>query len=175
MEELELTSNYSHIVYDKSSILCPRSIFMVKDKDIKKENHFMSLPCGITIGSSITLIGVPHPPHYEKVPRIGHIANGEPVSTEVSQFMFELHAPKVNGSEEPSRILHINPRLKGDWNDKPVIELNTFLNGQWGTSQRCDGTSSLYHETGFFSSLISYHAILQSCVTHCIVVMELIS
>jgi hypothetical protein len=134
---------------------------MVTEKRTKEKNHFMSFPCGVTVGSSITLIGVPHPPHYEKLPSIGHIANGEPVSTEVSQFMFELHAPLGNGSEEPSRILHINPRLKGDWNDKPVIEINTFLNGQWGMSQRCDGTSSiLYHDTG-----ISH--LQSSCVIMC--------
>ena len=44
--------------------------------------------------------------------------------------------------EEPPRVLHFNPRLKGDWSWKPVIELNTCYRMHWGTALRCDGWKS---------------------------------
>ncbi|KAF2282545.1 hypothetical protein GH714_043753 [Hevea brasiliensis] len=50
----------------------------------------------------------------------------------VSQFMMELQGLKTVDGEEPPRILHFNPRLKGDWSGKPVIEqiLATECNGE---------------------------------------------
>nr|GMC50643.1 hydroxyproline O-galactosyltransferase GALT6-like [Ipomoea batatas] len=49
---------------------------------------------------------------------------------------------KAVDGEEPPRILHFNPRLKGDFSGKPVIELNTCYRMQWGTAQRCEGWQS---------------------------------
>lgn len=43
---------------------------------------------------------------------------------------------------DPPKILHLNPRIKGDWSHRPVIEHNTCYRMQWGTAQRCDGLSS---------------------------------
>ena len=43
----------------------------------------------------------------------------------VSQFMMELQGLKTVDGEDPPRILHFNPRLRGDWSGKPVIEQNT--------------------------------------------------
>ena len=34
--------------------------------------------------------------------------------------------------EAPPRILHFNPRLKGDWTGRPVVEQNTCYRMQWG-------------------------------------------
>jgi len=39
----------------------------------------------------------------------------------VSQFMIELQGLKSVDGEEPPKILHLNPRLKGDWSKQPVI------------------------------------------------------
>ena len=44
--------------------------------------------------------------------------------------------------EEPPRILHFNPRLRGDWSGKPVIEQNTCYRMQWGSALRCEGWKS---------------------------------
>jgi hypothetical protein len=60
----------------------------------------------------------------------------------VSQFMMELQGLKTVDSEDPPRILHFNPRLRGDWSGKPVIEQNTCYRMQWGTPLRCEGWRS---------------------------------
>lgn len=85
------------------------------------------IPCGLTLGSHITVVGKPL--RKKKV-------------SKVFQFVMELQGLKtVEDGEEPPRILHFNPRLKGDWNwnGKPVIELNTCYRMQWGVALRCDG------------------------------------
>lgn len=141
--ELESYSNYTNFAppaNEKRDIKCPKSIFL-EGQALEEAHGYMKLPCGLTIGSSIAVVGIPRPPHNEYKPSIGHIGDAGSQLTEVSQFKFELHGPKSSDSEEPSRILHINPRLKGDWSEKPVIELNSFSKGQWGRSQRCDGRS----------------------------------
>eukprot|EP00250_Pteridium_aquilinum_P007787 c17438_g1_i1 orf=290-2386(+) len=142
-KELESYSNYTNFappVSEKGDIECPKSIFL-EGQALEEAHGYMKLPCGLTIGSSIAVVGVPRAPHNESKSSIGHIGDAGSQLTEVSQFMFELHGPKPSDGEEPSRILHINPRLKGDWSEKPVIELNSYSKGQWGRSQRCDGRS----------------------------------
>ncbi|MED6208085.1 Hydroxyproline O-galactosyltransferase galt2 [Stylosanthes scabra] len=57
----------------------------------------------------------------------------------VSQFMVELQGLKSVEGEDPPKILHLNPRLRGDWSKRPVIEHNTCYRMHWGTAQRCDG------------------------------------
>ncbi|MCO5567791.1 hypothetical protein L7F22_021487 [Adiantum nelumboides] len=152
-KELELVSTFTNFappISEKKDIECPKSIIM-EGQVLRRSQGYMKLPCGLTIGSSIAVVGVPRAPHNESKPTIGHIGNPGSVLTEVSQFMFELHGPKPFGNEEPSRILHINPRLKGDWSEKPVIELNSFSKGLWGRSQRCDGSRTQYQEKGLLN------------------------
>uniref|UniRef100_J3MJ83 Hexosyltransferase n=2 Tax=Oryza brachyantha TaxID=4533 RepID=J3MJ83_ORYBR len=60
----------------------------------------------------------------------------------VSQFMMELQGLKTVDGEDPPRILHFNPRLRGDWSGRPVIEQNTCYRMQWGTPLRCEGWKS---------------------------------
>ncbi|CAN6932258.1 unnamed protein product [Brassica oleracea] len=97
-----------------------------------RENQLMELPCGLTLGSHVTLVGRP---------RKGHPKEGDG-SKLVSQFVIELQGLKTVDGEDPPRILHFNPRLKGDWSRKPVIEQNTCYRMQWGSSQRCEGWRS---------------------------------
>ncbi|KAF2316014.1 hypothetical protein GH714_040809 [Hevea brasiliensis] len=85
--------------------------------------------------------GKPRWAHAENDPKISLVKDGgEPVV--VSQFIMELQALKIVEGEEPPRILHFNPRLKGDWSGKPVIEHNTCYRMQWGTALRCEGWKS---------------------------------
>ncbi|PUZ37521.1 hypothetical protein GQ55_9G126500 [Panicum hallii var. hallii] len=82
----------------------------------------LSLPCGLELGSHVTVVGSPR--------RRGNVA----------QFAVELRG-EGDGDAAP-RILHFNPRLRGDWSGRPVIEQNTRFRGQWGPALRCEGHRS---------------------------------
>ncbi|KAE8661014.1 putative beta-1,3-galactosyltransferase 19 [Hibiscus syriacus] len=103
--------------------------------------RILVLPCGLTLGSHITVVGMPHWAHAENDPKIAVLKEGDE-SVMVSQFMMELQGLKTVDGEDPPRILHFNPRLKGDWSGKPVIEQNTCYRMQWGSAMRCEGWKS---------------------------------
>ncbi|CAJ2664455.1 unnamed protein product [Trifolium pratense] len=130
-EELQLAKtpvqNQNGVVLKPENLtgLCPRSVW-VTGSDFVGNGSLMVIPCGLTLGSHITVVAKPL-----------RDRDGEK-----SQFVMELQGLKTVEGEEPPRILHFNPRLKGDWNGKPVIELNTCYRMQWGTSLRCDGWKS---------------------------------
>ncbi|KAL5977415.1 hypothetical protein ACLOJK_021761 [Asimina triloba] len=119
---------------------CPSSVSM-SGAELAKVAHIMFLPCGLAAGSSITVIGTPHFAHREYVPQLLKLRQGDGV-VQVSQFQVELQGLKAVDGEDPPRILHLNPRLKGDWSQLPVIEHNTCYRMQWGTAQRCNGMPS---------------------------------
>ncbi|XP_073016496.1 hydroxyproline O-galactosyltransferase GALT6-like [Primulina eburnea] len=118
---------------------CPHSI-LIPGNDFLKNGRVAMLPCGLTLGSHITLVAKPRVAHWETVPKISLLNEGQHVM--VSQFMMELQGLRAVEGEDPPRILHFNPRLKGDWSGRPVIEQNTCYRMQWGTSQRCEGWKS---------------------------------
>uniref|UniRef100_A0A2P2KMS4 Galectin domain-containing protein n=1 Tax=Rhizophora mucronata TaxID=61149 RepID=A0A2P2KMS4_RHIMU len=122
-----------------SSDECPYSV-SVSGSEFLKRGKMLELPCGLTLGSHITVVGKPRGAHAENEPKISLVKEGEPVM--VSQFMMELQGLKTVDGEEPPRIFHFNPRLKGDWSGRPVIEQNTCYRMQWGTALRCDGWKS---------------------------------
>ncbi|KAG6476138.1 hydroxyproline O-galactosyltransferase GALT6-like isoform X1 [Zingiber officinale] len=119
---------------------CPISI-QLSGEELQVRNRVMVLPCGLTLGSHITLVARPRRSHGESNPKIPSLKEGEH-SVTMSQFMMELQGLKTVDGEQPPRILHFNPRLRGDWSGKPVIEQNTCYRMQWGTSQRCEGKKS---------------------------------
>ncbi|XWS51058.1 hypothetical protein CRYUN_Cryun12cG0143500 [Craigia yunnanensis] len=122
------------------SELCPSSVSL-SGSEFLAHGKVMVLPCGLNLGSHITLVGKPRGAHTETNPRIALIKDGEdPVM--VSQFMMELLGLRTVDGEEPPQILHFNPRLKGDWSRKPVIEQNTCYRMQWGSAMRCEGWKS---------------------------------
>lgn len=118
---------------------CPHSISLSGD-DFVKQGGIMVLPCGLTLGSHITIVGKPREAHVEHDPKISLLKDGQHVM--VSQFMMELQGLETVDGEDPPRVLHFNPRLKGDWSGKPVIEQNTCYRMQWGTALRCEGWKS---------------------------------
>ncbi|TKY55140.1 beta-1,3-galactosyltransferase 19 [Spatholobus suberectus] len=103
---------------------CPRSV-SVSGPEFLGRGSVMAIPCGLTLGSHITVVG-------------------KPLSAQrmTCQFVMELQGLKTVEGEEPPRVLHFNPRLQGDWSGKPVIELNTCYRMHWGSSLRCDGWKS---------------------------------
>lgn len=119
---------------------CPTSISMSGD-ELAKTDNLMFLPCGLAAGSSITVVGTPHKAHKEYVPQLARLRHGDS-TVWVSQFNVELQGLRTVDGEDPPRILHLNPRLKGDWSQKPIIEHNTCYRMQWGKAQRCDGIPS---------------------------------
>ncbi|KAM5570619.1 hydroxyproline O-galactosyltransferase GALT6 [Rosa sericea] len=118
---------------------CPHSI-RVTGSEFSEQGRVMMVPCGLTLGSYITLVGRPRAAHEETEPNIALVREGQSVM--VSQFKVELLGLKTVEGEDPPRLLHFNPRLKGDWSGTPVIELNTCYRMQWGSAQRCEGWKS---------------------------------
>ena len=92
----------------------------------------MDLPCGMAVGSRLTVVARPR--------AAGARDGAAPLM--VSQFMLELLGTKAVQGEEPPRILHFNPRIRGDFSGRPVIELNTCYRMQWAQPQRCEGWAS---------------------------------
>ncbi|XP_030496931.2 hydroxyproline O-galactosyltransferase GALT4 [Cannabis sativa] len=119
---------------------CPPSITL-SGSDFQARNRVLVLPCGLTLWSHITVVGTPRWAHAEYDPKIAVLKEGDE-SVMVSQFMMELQGLKTVDGEDPPRILHFNPRLKGDWSGKPVIEQNTCYRMQWGSALRCEGWKS---------------------------------
>lgn len=119
---------------------CPHSIAL-SGPQFLKSRKIIVLPCGLTLGSHLTVVGKPKSPHPDDDPKISLLKEGDQ-SVMVSEFKLELQGLKTVDGEDPPRILHFNPRLKGDWSGKPVIELNTCYRMQWGRALRCDGWES---------------------------------
>lgn len=125
------------------SELCSHSISL-SGTEFLKNGKVMILPCGLTLGSYITVVGKPRRAHPETVSKISLANGGEEVMT--SRFMMELQGLKTEEGEYPPKILHFNPRLIGDWSGNPVIELNTCYRMQWGSALRCQGWKSTPEE-----------------------------
>ena len=120
---------------DESSV-CTQSIVLTA-KEFRERGRVVELPCGLTLGSHITVAATPRAAHAEGDPKIALLREGEqPIM--VSQFMMELQGLKTVDDEDPLRILHFNPRLRGDWSGKSAIEQNTCYRMQ------LTGTSCLF-------------------------------
>ncbi|KAK4376758.1 hypothetical protein RND71_003054 [Anisodus tanguticus] len=119
---------------------CPNSMFLW-GSEFMAGGKIMMIPCGLTSGSHITVVGTPRLGHEENDPKIT-LMKDDDETVMVSQFMMELQGLKTVDGEDPPRILHFNPRLKGDWSGRPVIEQNTCYRMQWGSAMRCDGWKS---------------------------------
>ncbi|KAF5738334.1 Galactosyltransferase family protein isoform 1 [Tripterygium wilfordii] len=119
---------------------CP-SWASASGNELAAGDRLMFIPCGLAAGSSITVVGTPHNAHQEYVPQLVKLRRGDGLVM-VSQFMVELQGLRAVDGEDPPKILHLNPRLRGDWSQHPVIEHNTCYRMQWGTAQRCDGLPS---------------------------------
>lgn len=125
---------------DNRSEQCPHSITL-SGSEFEARNRVLVIPCGLTLWSHITVVGTPRWAHQEYDPKISMLKDGDD-SVMVSQFMMELQGLKTVDGEDPPRILHFNPRLKGDWSGRPVIEQNTCYRMQWGSALRCEGWKS---------------------------------
>lgn len=140
MDNFDLKESVDNPIIEGKAEACPWWLSMNGD-DFRRADRLVFLPCGLAAGSSITVVGTPHYAHREFVPQLAKLRKGDAMVM-VSQFMVELQGLKSVDGEDPPKILHVNPRLKGDWSRRPVIEHNTCYRMQWGSAQRCDGLPS---------------------------------
>lgn len=119
---------------------CPNSALLSGD-DFAKKGKLMVIPCGLSLGSHVTVVGKPQWAQMVNDSKIAMVTESRENTME-SQFIMELQGLSAVDGEDPPRILHFNPRLKGDWSSHPVIEQNTCYRMQWGSAQRCEGWKS---------------------------------
>jgi len=125
---------------DAAPARCPQSIALSAEQ-LRARGRVVELPCGLALGSHVTVAATPRAPHQERDPAIAVLRDGEAPAM-VSQFMVELQGLRAVDGEDPPRVLHFNPRLRGDWSGRPVIEQNTCYRMNWGAAQRCEGWRS---------------------------------
>ncbi|OMO77832.1 hypothetical protein CCACVL1_14793 [Corchorus capsularis] len=95
---------------ENGSELCPSSVSL-SGSEFLARGKVMVLPCGLTLGSHITVVGKPRAAHSERNPNIALLKDGED-SLMVSQFMMELQGLRTVDGEDPPRILHFNPEVE---------------------------------------------------------------
>ncbi|CAH8390918.1 unnamed protein product [Eruca vesicaria subsp. sativa] len=95
--------------------LCPQFL----SKMNATEDDGLKIPCGLTQGSSVTVIGIPE--------------------GLVGSFRIDLTGQPLPGEPDPPIIVHYNVRLLGDkWTEDPVIVQNSWTVGRdWGVEERC--------------------------------------
>ncbi|KAJ4847677.1 Beta-1,3-galactosyltransferase galt1 [Turnera subulata] len=98
---------------------CPHFLNKLNASEYDKSGYRLRLPCGLTQGSSITIIGIPD----------GLLGN----------FRIDLTGEALPGEPDPPIILHYNVRLQGDkLTEDPVIVQNTWtVAHDWGEEERC--------------------------------------
>ncbi|CAK9183741.1 unnamed protein product [Ilex paraguariensis] len=98
---------------------CPHFLSKMNATQVDNNVFTLRVPCGLTQGSSITIIGIPS----------GLLGN----------FKIDLTGEALPGEPDPPIILHYNVRLHGDKiTEDPVIVQNTWtVAHDWGEEERC--------------------------------------
>ncbi|KAE9605533.1 hypothetical protein Lal_00024897 [Lupinus albus] len=98
---------------------CPHFLNKMDSTEVGNSSYKLQVPCGLTQGSSITVIGVP---------------NGL-----LGDFRIDLTGELLPGEPDPPIILHYNVRLHGDKiTEDPVIVQNSWtVAHDWGGEERC--------------------------------------
>lgn len=98
---------------------CPHFLNKMNGTELDNSGYKLRVPCGLTQGSSITVIGTPN----------GILGN----------FRIDLTGEPLPGEPDPPILLHYNVRLHGDKiTEDPVIVQNTWTAAHdWGEEERC--------------------------------------
>ncbi|XP_074274594.1 beta-1,3-galactosyltransferase GALT1-like isoform X2 [Silene latifolia] len=98
---------------------CPYYLNRMNALELNDSEFRLLAPCGLTQGSSITIIGTPN----------GLLGN----------FRIDLTGEHIPGETEPPIILHYNVRPNGDQStEEPVIVQNSWTAAHdWGEEERC--------------------------------------
>ncbi|KAG2659333.1 beta-1,3-galactosyltransferase GALT1-like isoform X2 [Panicum virgatum] len=123
-ENLTASAHNASYKQRKKERLCPYSIRRMDASKLETDSFTIDVPCGLIVGSSITLIGTPG------------VLSGN--------FWIDLVGTALPGESEKPTVLQYNVRLNGDKITKdPVILQNTFTaNNGWGVEDRCPSTNS---------------------------------
>lgn len=98
---------------------CPQFLSKMNTTGLDSTGFELQIPCGLTQGSSITIIGIP-----------GYL---------LGDFRIDLKGETLPGEPHPPIIVHYNVRLLGDKiTEGPVIVQNTWtVAHEWGEEERC--------------------------------------
>lgn len=109
---------------------CPYFLRRTNGAELESDGYKLQIPCGLTQGSSVTLIGTP---------------NGI-----LGEFRIDLRGEPLPGEPDPPIILHYNVRLHGDkLTEDPVIVQNTWtIARDWGGEERCPSPDSEKDDQG---------------------------
>ncbi|CAL9216217.1 unnamed protein product [Arabidopsis halleri] len=99
--------------------LCPQFLSKMNATEADGSSLKLKIPCGLTQGSSITVIGIP--------------------DGLVGSFRIDLTGQPLPGEPDPPIIVHYNVRLLGDKStEDPVIVQNSWTaSHDWGPEERC--------------------------------------
>lgn len=119
---------------------CPHFLNKMNSTELGNSSYRLQVPCGLTQGSSITIIGIP---------------NGI-----LGDFRIDLTGDPIPGEPDPPVILHYNVRLHGDKiTEDPVIVQNTWtVSHDWGEEERCPSPSSEEIKKGEKCFLFNIHS-----------------
>ncbi|CAH2033855.1 unnamed protein product [Thlaspi arvense] len=100
-------------------VLCPQFLSKMNATEDDGSSLKLKIPCGLTQGSSVTVIGIP--------------------DGLVGSFRIDLTGQPLPGEPEPPIIVHYNVRLLGDKStEDPVIVQNSWTASRdWGVEERC--------------------------------------
>ncbi|KAJ4889734.1 hypothetical protein Rs2_29482 [Raphanus sativus] len=103
----------------KEEELCPQFLSKMNATEDDGSSLKLKIPCGLTQGSSITVIGIP--------------------DGLVGSFRIDLTGQPLPGEPDPPIIVHYNVRLLGDKStEDPVIVQNSWTVARdWGVEERC--------------------------------------
>ncbi|PAN06667.1 hypothetical protein PAHAL_1G279900 [Panicum hallii] len=123
-ENLTTSAHNARYQHREKERLCPYSIHRMDASKSETDSFTIDVPCGLIVGSSMTLIGTPG------------VLSGN--------FWIDLVGTALPGESEKPTVLQYNVRLNGDKITKdPVIVQNTFTaNNGWGVEDRCPSTNS---------------------------------
>ena len=115
---------------------CPHFLNNMNSTELGNSSYKLQLPCGLTQGSSITIIGIPN----------GLLGN----------FRIDLTGEPLPGEPDPPIVLHYNVRLHGDKiTEDPVIVQNSWTQAHdWGEEDRCPSPTPEKFDKGEISILI---------------------
>lgn len=119
LEEERLASRNGSFHRKGKEKQCPHFLSKMNSTGLDNNSFKLQVPCGLTQGSSITIIGFPS----------GLLGN----------FRIDLTGEPLPGEPDPPIILHYNVRLHGDKiTEDPVIVQNTWtIAHDWGEEDRC--------------------------------------
>lgn len=125
---------------------CPHFLNEMNATKISNNSHKLKLPCGLTQGSSITIIGIPD----------GYLGN----------FRIDLTGEALPGEPDPPIILHYNVRLHGDRiTEDPVIVQNTWtIAHDWGDEERCPSPTPEKNRKGRWACGILFSETFCTCL-----------